>query len=337
MYYKQQWADQMADVFGNRTPDFEELIEHKSADALQRYELLTNKYKLDPKLMKEIDQRYGPLEWRLPESHAIYWAILGLERAKENPTKVKKDDLINLRRVIYQSLLTDLYRGRLEADPYRRQFDFAPNLDIIPKLNQAYEDAYAAEPGAGEKNSVEIAHRNAIASAVYFLYVNNRMTEAAKWYKYLGEKYPDKPLLESTTNSLPRQLTLDQYAIARVQEDVNELNPDWLRSAIQGLLASSYRALILDEDDRAAGYRLLAQKVWDNYETKLPKDRLPAIRLPSVEELARQVLSDLLDPTNGVPPEARAVLRTKLGMAGETLPSVTSTNAPASTTNAPAQ
>jgi hypothetical protein len=52
-----------------------------------------------------VDGQYGPLDWRLPEAHAIYWAALGLEKAKENPDKVKGDDLITLRRIIYQSML----------------------------------------------------------------------------------------------------------------------------------------------------------------------------------------------------------------------------------------
>ena len=44
---------------------------------------------MDPEFMKEVDKEYGPLEWRLPEAHAIYWAALGLKKAEENPTKVK--------------------------------------------------------------------------------------------------------------------------------------------------------------------------------------------------------------------------------------------------------
>ena len=51
--------------------------------------MLREKYKIDPVFAQKVDEQYGPLDWRLPEAHAIYWAALGLEKAKENPDKVK--------------------------------------------------------------------------------------------------------------------------------------------------------------------------------------------------------------------------------------------------------
>ena len=156
---------------------------------------------MDPQFMKEVDERYGPLEWRLPEAHAIYWAALGLEKAKENPTKIKEDDLITLRRVIYQSMLLSFQRGRLVTNPFAQAFEFGPNLDIIPKVNFAYEQA--AQEDEKNRDHILKAHRNFLRDAVYFLYEYNRLADAAHWYKYLATKYPDKPLLDGKTNSLP--------------------------------------------------------------------------------------------------------------------------------------
>src|SRR5207247_2602908 len=99
----QQWANEMAAVFAKKAPNLEELIHPQTADQTNRLQLLVQKYKMEPQFMKEVDQKYGPLEWRLPEAHAIYWAAKGLAAAKENPTKVNNDDLITLRRVIYHS------------------------------------------------------------------------------------------------------------------------------------------------------------------------------------------------------------------------------------------
>ena len=61
---------------------------------------------MDPAIMREVDRLYGPLEWRLPEAHAIYWGHVGLKYSK-------KKDLITLRRVIYQSMQLAVLRGRL--------------------------------------------------------------------------------------------------------------------------------------------------------------------------------------------------------------------------------
>src|ERR1051325_7178900 len=89
VYYKQQWADEMAQVFGKKAPNLDELINPQTEDQKQRRRLLIEKYKMSPELMKEVDEKYGPVEWRLPEAHAIYWAVKGLQAAREHPTKIK--------------------------------------------------------------------------------------------------------------------------------------------------------------------------------------------------------------------------------------------------------
>ena len=133
MYYKQQWANDMAKVFAKQKPNLDELINPRTADQKERARLLRETYKMDPQFMKEVDERYGPLEWRLPEAQAIYWAALGLKKAAEHPTKIKEDDLITLRRVIYQSMLLSFQRGRLVTNPFAKVFEFGPNLELIPR------------------------------------------------------------------------------------------------------------------------------------------------------------------------------------------------------------
>ena len=116
MYYKQQWADEMDEVFGTNAPDLNLLIDPKTPDEKRRAALLRDKFKMDPRIMKQADERYGPLDWRLPEASAIYWAVLGLDEAKRHPGKINKNDLITLQRVIYQSMQLSFQRGRLERN-----------------------------------------------------------------------------------------------------------------------------------------------------------------------------------------------------------------------------
>src|SRR5258706_7891032 len=106
LVYKLEWAREMTTLFGTNRPNFEELINPTTPEAKARATLLREHYKMDPQKMKEVDKLYGPLEWRLPEAHAIYWANLGLSQSK-------KKELITLRRVIYQSMHMMVLRGRL--------------------------------------------------------------------------------------------------------------------------------------------------------------------------------------------------------------------------------
>src|ERR1035438_3828721 len=112
-------------------------------------------------------------------------------------------------------MLLSFQRGRLVTNPFAQAFEFGPNLDIIPKVDFAYEQAARED----EKNRDHImrAHRNFLRDAVYFLYEYNRLADAAQWYKRLATKYPDKMLLDGKTNSLAANLAVDRYGVAGVE------------------------------------------------------------------------------------------------------------------------
>jgi hypothetical protein len=313
MYYKEQWRTNMEEVFGGKEPNYEALLHPKTPDEVSRAHLLRDKYKMDPALMKQLDEKYGPLEWRLPEASAIYWAAEGLERAKENPSRVSTDptaDLIVLRRVIYQCMQLSWQRGRIEDSPFVADMQFGPNLDMIPKVNETYLEMYDEEKDPNQKEGILRAHRNFLRQAVYSLYVYNRMADAAKWFKYLGEKYPNKPIVDADPHSLPNTLTLDQYAVDCVQEDINDLSKDRVQTILEGLLMTSYSSFVMGQDERGEGLRLLAIKAYQKYMSQVPTARTGALDL-SFKDIDLTVRSQLLNPTNGLPPEAAAVLRTK--------------------------
>lgn len=329
MVYKQEWVYEMASVFGKGEPNLDELVNPKTEDALARLNILTNKFKMDPVFMKQVDEKHGPLEWRLPEAHAIYWASLGLKAAQENPTKVKTDELIQLRRVVYQCMQLSLQRGRLIADGYAKRFDFGPNLEIVEKVSKAYEQAMLEEPQMS--NNIATAHRNLLGNAVYFLYSHDRLPEALKWYRYLGEKYPYKTLIMNRADSFPANVTLEEFAVSRILEDVSETSRDRVKAAIEGQLASSYRHLILGDKKRSAGMRNLAVMLRQQYMNRIAGGaNEQRIGLPPLEEMNQQVLDRLLDTKEPYwPPEMRAALRSALGMPIEVaVPLTPDTNAP---------
>jgi hypothetical protein len=289
---------------------------------------------MDPRFMKTVDEQYGPLEWRLPESHAIYWAAYGLKKAAENPAKIKPDDLITLRRVIYQSMQLSFRRGRLVANPFLQRFEFGPNLEIIPKVSESYLEMAKDEPNM--RDNILRAHRNFLRDAVYFLYSHNRLVDAARWYKYLGETYPQFALLDNHPESLPKTLTLDQYAVARLQEDVGETDRNRVKNAIEGLLVNSYLNLAIDEEEAAAGCKLLARQVWNTYQSKIIDGRVEALTLPPLAEIDKEMQDRVLDPEQGLPWDARSIIRTRLGLPAETTnaPPATVTNSVPVVTNA---
>jgi len=179
----------------------------------------------------------------MPETQAIYWGAKGLEAAKRNPDKVKSDDLIMLRRIIYQSMQQSFYHGRIIANPYNQTYSLGPNLDLVQKANDAYLKSYEEETQPGQREGILRAHRNFLRDAVYFLYENYRLAEAAKWYKVLADKYPDKIILDGDPTSFPKNLTMDEYAVRRVQLELDDTSEERTTAVVQGLLSNAYVGL----------------------------------------------------------------------------------------------
>ncbi len=281
-YFKSQWALEMEQVLNGT--NYVALIDPKTDDEKERTRILREKYKLDPLHMKEVDDEFGPLEWRLPESHAVYWATFGLKRAK-------KQDQITLRRAIYQPMQLAFQRGRLFAfmAGTNKVYQTGPNLSMIPRANKAYEKMAQADPEF--RDHIKNAHKNFLKDAVYFLYTHNRRNEAEQWLQYLAKNYPDATIYDVRDPSKPPQniagMSVDEYCIARVTEDVGETSNVRITQAIEGLLINSFYNLAIGEDDQATGYALMAQKVWARYTSEI-KDQTKRVGLAPFSQLEQE-------------------------------------------------
>lgn len=295
LYFKMAWATEMQQVLGGGRPDWDSLLDPKTDEARARVRTLRERFKLDPAAMKEADDRYGPLEWRLPEAHAIYWANLGRQNART------KEQLIKLRRVIYQSLLLALHRGHIVRLEPGRSLLFSENLDIFAKAHAAYEEMIGEDPGMRE--NIARAHRNALLDAVYFFFVHQRMREANEWLDVIKRLYP---------RDYPPQLSLEDYVLQRVGEDVGGTDMNRTISNIRGALVRSFVNLALDEDDQAQGHLLLARNIWNRYMSKIvdgPSEK--RVGLPPLDVMRQEVLDNLL-PT--LAPDIADALRTRLNL-----------------------
>ena len=315
MYYKNQWYKQMNQVFGKDKPDWDELVNPQTDDARRRSALLREKYKMDPALMKQVDETYGPLEWRLPETHAIYWAVRGLDMARRNERNVDTNDYIRLNRIIYQSMYLAFERGRLitvpDSNNVPRVIDFGPNLAIVGKVSDTYEKVMS-EATPGQMPNLKAAQRYFLLDAIYYFYTAGRQADATNWFKYLREKYPDTPMLEKVPGSLPTIISLDDFAIGRYEEEFKSLGQDKTRQEIEGLVRHAFLSLIEGNYDEYTGYLTLADKLWTSYDTKIPgtahlDERLALAPLP---EISRDVLTNMLTE---LPPELSRILAEQTG------------------------
>lgn len=300
LYYKAQWAAEMTRVLGTNALGYRELIQPTTDEARARAQILREQYKMDPVLMREVDETYGPLEWRLPEAHALYWLHLGLKKSR--PGEVRP-----LHQLIHQALQLSFERGRIISITPEGVPILGPKPEVIERLHPTFLREIQEEPGSIE--NIRRAHRNFLRSAVETFYAFNRMAEARRWFQVLTQSYPDDIQVKAAAGDL------DTFCVRRLTETVSESGRDRITATIMGYLHTSYFYLVQDQDDEATGLRLMAQRIWSSYQAGLGNNAevIARIGLRPFAEMDQQVRDELLAP-GAMDPRFQAVIRAKLNL-----------------------
>ncbi len=265
IYYKRWWADEMATLFDGPRPDYQ----HLTGSQIQR---MKDVYKLDSFLMEQIDREYGPLDWRLPQAHAIYWAW----RGKKFATSF---DALQLERMIFQSMADAAMEGELFINRSEQVFIPGPNLAVFEKARKAYEKAIAENPG---ETSIQSGHRNFLRTAVMMLFTHHRLAEARDVFADLRRRYPTpefeqgvEPFVYSSLTTLLRNIS---------QREATGI--------VLGALQQSWFWLAMGDEDRAQGFQQLARTVWREYmKTRNAPDIKERAGLAPIEQLSEQARS----------------------------------------------
>jgi hypothetical protein len=315
MYYKIHWAQQMQDALGGR-PDFAALLNPRTPEERERVKKLKEVYFMDPAFIQQLDKTYGPLDWRLPDAHAIYWAELGVrDGSEENKEIVRR---------FAESVMQQACRRGGALPPWVTNvtpdtFILWPNLDLVRKVNAAYERTAQAEPE--RKEMVRTAQKNFLKEAVVLLYEYNRENEASQWFNFMKANFTNA-LIGAETN-----LTVEEYAFKQIQSEIGELDQGKTTATLLGLIEQQYLCLINDDADRAANFSNVAEMIWRSYMNRLPGGiNDPNGRRIALEPMAKLRGYELSNLEDYLSPEHANYLRLKLGLPPRT-PTVPPANA----------
>lgn len=170
-YFKRQWAKEMMDFVGESGfPDYSKLTNS------------SNSYKLIPKCMQEIDNIYGPLDWRIPQTHALYWAYLGNKAGGSDSHDPRCE------RIIYQSMAAMFEYGKLTYSKQGDIFVTSTNLELLPKVINTFENAVLnAKDDLPSK-----AYANFLKSAIKTLIFYHHNQKAHELFEMLNARFPSK-------------------------------------------------------------------------------------------------------------------------------------------------
>lgn len=151
LHYKKSWATEM--------------------DAALGKEQNVRDYKLEPEKMRRLETAYGPLEWRLPFAHAVYWA------SESRAASRSSFDTIMAQRMLYQSLIESFRSGRLFCGDDGQAFVLSPALDMWRGVVTACEESMAMTDDQG---GAVHALRFFLSEAAFYLHLYGRFEEAGQ-------------------------------------------------------------------------------------------------------------------------------------------------------------
>lgn len=291
---------------------FEVINDFRGTQTLEKFDIfakahnLRKTWKLDPVLMQELNKTYGPinwddtnehlpLDWRHPDSHAIYWAVKGLRIAGRPEYS---GDEANTDRIVNNSL-QDLFRngkifiykssGQSESNTQNVNYEIflRPDLRMFESYNKCRLAAIEKYKGErkGTYESLKIGHRNMLKNAVFSFYQAGHIRQAEKIYNQLRQLYPREEF----------NVPLAVYARNRLIEEIRSLGINDAKEIIQMLLRESYFRYAMRDDDDAFSKEKMAKEIYDHYKTLYSDENSQKrINLPDFKLLRYLALVDFI-------------------------------------------
>ena len=256
-----------------------------------RAELLRRVLKLDPRVIVEINDRYGTLDWRVPESQAIYWATMGLKR-----TPGHKD--LNLSRLITQSLYESFRSGRLLMvnDKDFNNIVVAPNIALVDAVYKTYSEVHKIYDNGNDYSTFRSAKINFIKEAIGILYNFGRFSKAREYYELLMKE-----------EKFRKREDLEAFVTAQWAEDVRDAGVKKASEVISGLIFKSIFYLIYNDNDAALANERLARYIYAKYSADIGS--MERMKLPSYAQMKRVVVEQCM---KSFPPQMVLVLKAKI-------------------------
>jgi len=291
---------------------FEDTPVLRRFDEIAKAYQLRRVWKMDPAFMVELNRRYGPvdfndpnhvipLDWRHPDTHAIYWAAMGLKLAAQDQGRPLDTPELNTDRIIMHSLQNLFRYGKLlffnvevappdgsaaERPAIVTDVFVRPDLRMFDRYHQAVLSVLNKYKTNGSREeSVGSGHRNMLKNAILDFYQAGLVSQAQRIYKQLRGFYPlpefDVPLVE--------------FCRQRFIDELNGLSITEATEQIGSLLRESYYLYAIQSDDETFGRETLAQQIYDYYQKQYADEK--RLSLPEMTLMRYTALIDFLqDP-----------------------------------------
>lgn len=233
--------------------------------AYARKQVLRTEYNMDPQLMYEATKDFGPLDWRSPNAHSLYWAYVGVARGLSRRQQALFDR-INTDRLLFHSEQALQRRGHLYYDFLTQELTWSPDLRFIPFYEHVFDILLAREmetddPRGPKPQTFIDGYRNFLIDAVRQYYQWGEYDKAEEYYTKLRM---DPQMQE---RDKPNRFTypIQEFILKETWERYD--TPDVVMSEVVGLLTSAYRfGLAYNRKDAFKARVEQAKLIYENYD-----------------------------------------------------------------------
>jgi tetratricopeptide (TPR) repeat protein len=163
--------------------------------AFVRRQVLINDYHMDPQRMLDTMETYGPLDWRHACSHALYWAMAGVQRSDQVRFRDFREmtQFGNTMRLNVMSIDRLMRTGKLSFDVVTGYVGLQPDVRFIPYYDKAMERAIKSMEG--DESMVTViksyydGHENYLLRLVYFLFLWGDEEQAEQFFRRAEDLY----------------------------------------------------------------------------------------------------------------------------------------------------
>lgn len=221
---------------------------------------------LDPAAMSAVESTYGPLDWRLPETHAVYWGYQGGGTAGDSAW---------CQRLMIEGMEAGFRDGLLFFDPAMRLYVRGPRPDLAARAVREWLPALRVSAGSVASIQAENAWREAVVCLDLF----GKEGESAAAYELLNRRLPEVVQGRTLKDFVAEELRIRAHGLGRTARD-----------AALGFLVRGHLWKALGRPALVDGYTRLARACFDTA-LQFPSQRMAESDWDTLNEEARSAAS----------------------------------------------
>lgn len=230
--------------------DWQDLLNHL------RKRVLEDEYFMEPVRMVQVTKKFGPVDWRLPAAHSLYWGSRGTDvgRMEVNEHNAESLDFVNAYRLVMQSVqdlwrFGDLYFNYLDVHENRAAYyQGVPNPYFVPSYGAMLEEVTVAsglfEAERRAYRQFSAGYMNFLRDAVRFFFRRGDIDQAEYWFSQLRNW--EGININDTTVTYEFSLTLEEFADKMIYDSMG--SPQVAVSEVDGALQGAFYQGLLAGD-----------------------------------------------------------------------------------------